>query len=233
LLKVLNYNDTTTSLVEVPCSAKQSGFKKQARRSQWVQQILQCVRKYKEEELVADNEKQEDDDDEFAYTDDDAARWLITYLGKCYPKEFVKLAQALDMPIHQGKMDAEYTAAMWGDAGVGVAAQRIMMKYFIDFSGYKLTVAEALITQLAVDLVPPVVGTVQCMDRTLDYWYKDLEGLLAGQIAKEHINQPAFSYASVDFVIGADHGQGLFCADLKIIFRFFSSSVMTMEVSRL
>jgi hypothetical protein len=30
LLKVLNYNDTATSLVEVPCSAKQSGFRKQA-----------------------------------------------------------------------------------------------------------------------------------------------------------------------------------------------------------
>jgi hypothetical protein len=43
LLKVLNYNNTTTSLVEVPCSVKQSGFKKQARRSQWVQRILQCV----------------------------------------------------------------------------------------------------------------------------------------------------------------------------------------------
>jgi hypothetical protein len=82
LLKVLNYNNTTTSLVEVPCSVKQSGFKKQARRSQWVQRILQCVWKYKEEELVADNEKQEDDDDdEFAYTDDDAARWLIMLNG--------------------------------------------------------------------------------------------------------------------------------------------------------
>jgi hypothetical protein len=30
LLKVLNYNDSTTSLVEVPCSARWSGFKKQA-----------------------------------------------------------------------------------------------------------------------------------------------------------------------------------------------------------
>jgi hypothetical protein len=56
------------------------------------------------------------------------------YLGDCYPKEFIKSAQALDMPIHQGKMDAAaYTAAMWSDAGVGVAAQRIMMKCFIDF----------------------------------------------------------------------------------------------------
>jgi hypothetical protein len=33
LLKVLNYNDMTTSLVEVPCSAKRSGFRKQAQRS--------------------------------------------------------------------------------------------------------------------------------------------------------------------------------------------------------
>ena len=105
LLRVLNYNDTTTSLVEVPCSAKQSGFKKQARRSRWVHRILQCVRRYKEEELlVAEDER--DDDDEIAFTDDDAARWLITYLGECYPAEFVKSAQALDMPIHQGKMDA-------------------------------------------------------------------------------------------------------------------------------
>jgi hypothetical protein len=33
LLKVVNSNDITTSLVEVPCSAKQSGFKKQSRKA--------------------------------------------------------------------------------------------------------------------------------------------------------------------------------------------------------
>jgi hypothetical protein len=27
------------------------------------------------------------------------------------------------MPIQQAKMDAEYIAAMWGNAGVGVTAQ--------------------------------------------------------------------------------------------------------------
>jgi hypothetical protein len=88
LLKVLHYNDTTTSLVEVPCSARQSGFKKQARRSRWIHRILQSVRKYKEEEVVADAEREEDD--KLAYMDDDAARWLITYLGESYPSEFVK-----------------------------------------------------------------------------------------------------------------------------------------------
>jgi hypothetical protein len=57
LLEVcLNYYDTTTSLVEVPCSSKQSGFKKQARRSRWVHNILRYIRKYKEK-LAADNER--------------------------------------------------------------------------------------------------------------------------------------------------------------------------------
>jgi hypothetical protein len=89
------------------------------------------------------------------------------------------------------------------------------MKYFIDFFGYKFTVAKALsINQLAVDSVPPVIGTVQYMDRTLNYWYKDLEHLLTGQITKEHNNQPAFSYASVDFMIGTYHGQGSFRAGI-------------------
>jgi hypothetical protein len=152
---------------------------------------------------------------------------LITYLGESYPSEFVKSAQALDMPIHQGKMDAEYTTAMWSDAGVGVAAQRIIMKYFIDYFGYKLTVAEASINKLVVDSVPPVVGTVQYMNCALDYWYKDLDELLTGQIAKEHHNQPAFSYATLHIVIGADHGQGSFRAGVKLIYR------MAMVVSRL
>jgi hypothetical protein len=228
LLKVLHYNDSTTSLVEVPCSARQSGFKKQARRSRWIHRILQCVRKYKEEELVADDEREEDD--EFAYTDNNAARWLITYLGESYPSEFIKSAQALDMPIHQGKMTAEYTTAMWSDAGVGVAAQRIIMRHFIDYFGYKFTVAEASINKLAVDSVPPVVGTVQYMDRTLDYWYKDLELLLAGQIAKEQNNQPAFSYDTLDIVIGADHGQGSFRVGVKVIYRNGDGSIKATAI---
>ena len=37
------------------------------------------------------------------------------------------------MPIHKSKMDVEYTAVMWIDAGVGVVAQHIFMKYCITF----------------------------------------------------------------------------------------------------
>jgi hypothetical protein len=51
------------------------------------------------------------------------------------------------MPIRQqGKMDAEYTTAMWSDAGVGVAAQRIVLQDFLNCFGYKFTVAKASIS---------------------------------------------------------------------------------------
>jgi hypothetical protein len=123
VLKVLHCNDSTTSLVEIPCSAKQSGFKERARRSGWVHRVLESVRQHKKEDLLVDD-RNDNDDDEIACTNDDAARWLITYLGDFFPKEFVKSAQASHMPVHQGKMNAEHTATMWSDAGVGVATQR-------------------------------------------------------------------------------------------------------------
>jgi hypothetical protein len=63
------------------------------------------------------------------------------------------------------------------------------------------------------------------MDCTLDYWYNDLDDLLNGQITREHINQPGFSYISVDFVIGSDHGQGSFHAGMKVIFHNADASV--------
>jgi hypothetical protein len=112
------YNDATTSLVKVPCCyAKQSGFKQQARRTRWVHWILQSVRRYNAEDVVDGVGKEKKEvDEEFAYSDDNAARWLLmTYLGECYPSEFVKYVVCasitLDMPIHQGKIHAEYTTA--------------------------------------------------------------------------------------------------------------------------
>jgi hypothetical protein len=45
LLQVLHSNDTTTSLVKVACSAKESGFKQQVRRSRWAEGVLHCARR--------------------------------------------------------------------------------------------------------------------------------------------------------------------------------------------
>jgi hypothetical protein len=218
ILKILNLNDSTTSLVEVPSSAKYSGFKKQARRTKWVLRVLVSARRCKTKDLlVGDDDEDDEEDNEIAHMNDDAARWHLTHLGEFFPAEFVKSAQALDMPVHRGKMDAACRAAMWSDAGVGVAAQRIVMKCFTSFFGCKFTVPEASVNKLAAHSVPPIVGRMEHMDRMLDCWLKDLVHLLAGQIVNEHESQPAgFSHATVDFVIGADHGQGYFRAGVKV-----------------
>jgi hypothetical protein len=97
------------SLAQQRCQA----LKSRCPRSQLVPHILQCVRRFEKEDLlVNDDDATDPDDEETAYTYNDAARWLLTYLGGYFPSEFVKSSQALDMPIHQGKVDAEYTAAM-------------------------------------------------------------------------------------------------------------------------
>jgi hypothetical protein len=76
--------------------------------------------------------------------------------------------------MHQGEVDAEHATAMWSDADVGVAAQRIMMKCFILHFMRKFTVPEASINKLAVDLVPPIVGAAEHVDDALGFCCKDL-----------------------------------------------------------
>jgi hypothetical protein len=140
LLEVVHFNDTTTSLVEVPRSAKQSGFKERAQRLRQTERGLESVRRFKKEDALVD-ENDDDEDNEIAHTNDDAG-WLITCLGDSHPKELAKSAQASDVPVHQGKMDAEHATAMWSDAGVGVAAQRVIMKRVIARFRCKFTVPE-------------------------------------------------------------------------------------------
>jgi hypothetical protein len=233
LLKVLHNNDLTNSLVEVPCSAKQSGFKKQARMMKWMHCVLKALRRFKNPLVNNNNGVNDNDDaeDKIAHADDNAARWLITHLGKFDPVEFVKSAQASHMPVHKGKMNAEHAAAMWCKAGVGVAAQRVMNKHFISCFGCKFTAPEAPINELAVHAAPPIVGRTRHLDHMLDCWCNDLVVLLTGQIANEHDTQPeGFSHKTVDFVVGADHGQGSSHAGVKVICRKEDNSIAATAV---
>jgi hypothetical protein len=72
------------------------------------------------------------------------------------------------------------------------------------------------------------------MDQTLDCWHKDLAVRLTGQIGREHHNQPAgFSHGHVVIVIGADHGQGPFCAGVKVTCQNADSRVKATAICRL
>jgi hypothetical protein len=107
-----------------------SGFKKQARWSQWCFVSCNVSEDSKEDLLVNDDATDPMMKKQPSRTM--MQQWLLTYLGECFPSEFV-VCTSLGYANHQGKMDAEYTTAMWSDAGVGVGAQRIIMKYFTGF----------------------------------------------------------------------------------------------------
>jgi hypothetical protein len=214
ILKILNLNDSTTSLVE-ELRLPEAGPKDEVGAL--------CPGECK---------KTQNDDNKIACADSNAAGWLLTHLGEIGPGEFVKSAQAPDMPVHPRKMDTACAAAMWSDAGVGVAAQGIVMKHLMSFFGCKFAVPEAAMNKLAVHSAPQIVGRTECMDRMLDHWHKDLVHLLAAQIASKHESQPPeFSHATVDFVVGADHGQGSFCASsVKVTHREADRSVAAAVV---
>jgi hypothetical protein len=203
-----------------------------------VLRILECARRCKTKDLLVgeddedDEDNEDDEDDEIAHTNNDAARWLLAYLGEFFPAEFVKSAQALDMPVHRGKWMLR-TRRPCGATPVW-ASRRSAKSYFMSFFGHKFTVPEAAANKLSVHSAPPIVGRTEHMDRMLDCWCKDLVHLLAGQIANEHESQPAgFSYATVDFVIGADHGQGSFRAGIKVTCRKAGRSVAATAIYRL
>jgi hypothetical protein len=59
-----------------------------------------------------------EEDDEVAATRDDAARWMMTYLGMKFPTIFAKAASAIGMRIHGKRMSAERAFAMWSDANI-------------------------------------------------------------------------------------------------------------------
>jgi hypothetical protein len=94
------------------------------------------------------------------------------------------------------------------------------MSCFILHFVHNVTVPKASINELALDPVSPIRGTVEHVDNALDFWCKDLVGLASGQVAQESKNWPAgFSRLLVDLIICADHGQGSFCANVKVICR--------------
>jgi hypothetical protein len=122
----------------------------------------------------------------------DAPDWIGTAHGGVFLFLFFFRKVSYAYPPRQ--IDVEYTTSMWSDAGIGVAGQHIIIKHFIDFLGYKFTIAEVLINQLAINSALPVIATVQYINRTLNYWYRDLVDLLTGQIANDLINRPSFLY---------------------------------------
>jgi hypothetical protein len=59
----------------------------------------------------------------------DVARWMLTYLGLKWPTEFAQAGGEIGMPVNAKSMGAYRAFAMWGDANMTLAQQRIILRH--------------------------------------------------------------------------------------------------------
>jgi translation initiation factor 2 alpha subunit (eIF-2alpha) len=90
----------------VPRVKHQENFKKQAKKLQWIESLL---------DHVAGSDQ---------HDENDAAKWMSYYIGKKYNSPFTLALEALGLPVVQ-RLDEKSTAAMWADANINYTQQRI------------------------------------------------------------------------------------------------------------
>ena len=99
LLAFQSHNGTFCSLVQVPSSSNFDNFKRNARATGWLQEVL----------TVAGVGSLEEN-----------AQWTIQHLGDVYSDSFIAAACNLGVLLHSKKMDTESSCAMWEAANVAL-----------------------------------------------------------------------------------------------------------------
>jgi hypothetical protein len=200
-IPLFNRADAFCNLVPVPTSSNYDWFKKNLNRTKWVRKLL----------LAASN----NDNEEVA------ARWLMQHLGYCYNDCFVEVACKLGLLLPPKEMDAETAAAMWEEANVPVRAQRIILRHIKKAFGRRITVPERKLKELEDGALPPISGSVNIGNDTIDFWYKRINDVICHRIQTELTHGQDFikQFDSLDVVLGCDHGARRFRAELRLIFR--------------
>jgi hypothetical protein len=108
-------NRKQTSMVRVPMSTKYKSFVRNA--PAWLPKVLDAVCP----ETAEDNDG--NDEDRLGHSRDDAAQWLLTYLGSKWPTEFAQASAKIGMPVSAKTMGSYWAFAMWGDANITLTQQ--------------------------------------------------------------------------------------------------------------
>ena len=108
---LFNHADTFYSLVSIPASANYDRFKRNARKTGWVEKLLKAASK-------VNNGCQ-----------DMPVTWILRFLGDNYSDCFVYSANELGLVLPSKIMDAATAAAMWEEANTPLRAQRIILRH--------------------------------------------------------------------------------------------------------
>jgi hypothetical protein len=109
--------------VQVPRSGTLKGFQKNLK---WIDRLLPAL---VQQPAGADARDTVEDGDERATSTADAARILLTALGKRQPDEFIKAASAIGVPLHSTPLSTEDTHAMCMDANIGVNSLNTILRW--------------------------------------------------------------------------------------------------------
>jgi len=204
-------NGKKARAVIIPQVKDKASFMREAWKDRWLESIL--------EHLTGSSENLEIEN---------AAEWLITYLGKKYDTSFVLALEALGLPLVQ-RMDEASTEAMWCDANINVVQQRILRKHLKFHFGKRIFLPQ---TQLKVNReiyqVETMYGSYKYYkggDRTqkpekCPYWHRDPSAIVKNELCKlidySDVNDNSASSAKLSslnnsictLVSGADQGQG-------------------------
>jgi hypothetical protein len=199
--------------VIVPRVKSLDSFKKQAKRSNWIKSLL---------EHTAGEDSVED-----------AAQWLITYLGKHYEASFTLASEALGLPLVE-RMDAAAAEAMWSDANVNVVQQRIIRRHLKYHFGKRLFIPRKIFeedrehynAQTYYDCYKYYKGgDKQQKPEKCPYWCRDPDEVVSKELTKlldySDPNLITTSLSSIcqttcTIVAGADQGQGSWRSWIKI-----------------
>jgi hypothetical protein len=77
--------------------------------------------------------------------------------------------------LHNKKMDAGATCAMWEEANVGLRSQRISLRHLSNFFGPRLTVPESKVSELEWGSLQPISKCIEVDGDSITFWYKEIE----------------------------------------------------------
>jgi hypothetical protein len=195
VLRVRNGHDIT--LCQIPKSQNLKYFKRCVHDAGWLDNVLDAC--------VSEDINRED-----------ARQWLSYTLGRKHPKSFEWAAEKLGYGVAFTKkqMDAETAAAMWKDAGVTLRGQRVIRRFMKSYFGHYFTVPEAHIKGLVSSFVQPIHGVAEVNTLKITYWYKPIDEVILNLLVTEWAK---VDFASLEIIIGGDHGQLKFGECIKVI----------------
>jgi len=160
------FNESTCSLMSIPSSADYDRFKRNARRTKWIDKLLRL------------NAAEEVEVEE-------GVTWLLRYLGEKYSDLFTAVAVQLGLLLAPKVMDAESACAMWEEANCPVRAQRIILRHLKHFFGRRITVPEHQLRDLEEGALLPTCNSVLINNSKMYFWHRNIDEAVVHRLKTE------------------------------------------------